>query len=92
MRRVIWSDDAADELDGIEVYIAERNPLAAVGMGLRLVAAAERLATDPWIGRPGPDGMRELTTVPPYVIRYRIETDHVRVVRVRHGARKPDGE
>lgn len=90
MRRVIWSDDAADELDGIEAYIAERNPLAAMRMGARLVAAAERLAADPWIGRPAPDGMREITTVAPYIIRYRVEADHVRVVRVRHGARKPD--
>lgn len=31
----------------------------------------------------------EITTVWPYIIRYRIQGDAVRVVRVRHGARRP---
>jgi plasmid stabilization system protein ParE len=33
--------------------------------------------------------MRELTVVYPYVIRYRITVDHLRILRVRHGARRP---
>jgi plasmid stabilization system protein ParE len=31
--------------------------------------------------------LRELTLVHPYIIRYRIAGDHVRVLRVRHGMR-----
>ena len=32
-------------------------------------------------------GLREITTVWPYVLRYRVEQDRVIILRVRHGAR-----
>ena len=33
------------------------------------------------------NGLREMTTVWPYIVRYRVETDRVVVLRIRHGAR-----
>ena len=33
--------------------------------------------------------MRELATIPPYLIRYRVLDDRVLILRVRHGARRP---
>jgi toxin ParE1/3/4 len=32
--------------------------------------------------------LREITLPYPYIIRYRITADHVRILRVRHGARR----
>ena len=33
--------------------------------------------------------MRELVTVSPYIIRYRISGEEVLILRVRHSARRP---
>jgi plasmid stabilization system protein ParE len=33
--------------------------------------------------------LRETTLARPYIIRYRIAADHVRILRVRHSARRP---
>jgi plasmid stabilization system protein ParE len=33
--------------------------------------------------------MREITTVYPYIIRYRVELGLVFILRVRHAARRP---
>jgi len=56
----------------------------------RLSAAGDSLSFFPDRGRPvRGTGLRELTVVYPYIIRYRITADHVRILRVRHGARRP---
>ncbi len=59
-------------------------------MGLRLLNAGDSLALVPNRGRPISDRRRELTIVPPYLIRYRFEGDVVRILEIRHGAREPD--
>ena len=51
--------------------------------------AISRLAHSPRIGRVVAANMRELVSVPPYLIRYRVGTDLVEVVRIRHAARRP---
>jgi plasmid stabilization system protein ParE len=54
-----------------------------------LTAAGDRLANFPHRGRPvAKTDMRELVTTYPY-IRYRIVRDEVRILRVRHTARRP---
>jgi len=35
-------------------------------------------------------GMRELTVIYPYILRYRLTGGVVSIVRIRHGARQPD--
>ncbi len=89
MRGIIWSQAATDQLDAIARYIARENPYAAARVRQRLVAATLRLADAPDVGRTAGRLYRELTVVPPYVIRYRVEPERVLIVRVRHGARGP---
>ncbi len=56
-----------------------------------LLAAGDGLANFPHRGRSVPNtDMRELVTAYPYIIRYRItRDDQVRILRVRHMARRP---
>ena len=90
MRRLIWSTDAIDDLRAIRTYIAQTNPTAASRVAARLVNAANGLVAFSNRGRPVRSGVRELTTVPPYVIRYVVLPDEVRIVFIRHGARRPE--
>lgn len=50
--------------------------------------AANSLSEHPERGREMSRGLRELTVVHPYLIRYRIRDDTVTILRVRHGARQ----
>jgi plasmid stabilization system protein ParE len=71
-------------------YIFDFNPQAAARMADALLAAGDSLASFPHRGRPvRGTAMRELVTVSPYIIRYRIAGDTVIILRVRHGARRP---
>lgn len=90
MGRVVWSDEALDDLEHIGRYIAEFNPAAAGRLLVKLKAAGEALTEHPDRGRPAFSGTRELTTVSPYIIRYWIEGDEVVIAHVRHGAQRPE--
>ena len=68
---------------------AEGSPLAAQRLAQRIQDAVGRLRHAPSTGRPLPSGLRELVTVRPYVIRYRITGAEIVVVRIRHAARRP---
>ncbi len=83
MVQVIWTRGAASEL-------AEFSPLAAQRLAARLVSAARGLETSPNRGRQISRGRRELTIIPPYVIRYAHVGDRVLILEIRHGAREPD--
>lgn len=89
VRRVVWTDEAVRNLEHIAAYIADFSPLAAQRMALRLKAAGDSLIDYPERGRAIARKRRELATVPPYLIRYRIRDDVVEIVAIRHGARKP---
>jgi plasmid stabilization system protein ParE len=91
MRRVIWTDPAIADLDGIRTYVGQFSPLAAQRLAARLIGAANSLVDFPNRGRIALLGTRELVFVRPYLIRYRVEDpDLVFVLRVRHGAMRPD--
>ena len=90
MRRLIWSTDAIDDLGAIRSYIAETNPPAASRVAAALVDAANGLVAFPNRGRPIRSGVRELTTVSPYVIRYVVLPDEIRIAFIRHSARRPE--
>ena len=89
MRRLIWSTDALDALRAIRSYIGETSPPAALRVAAALIDAANSLVAFPNRGRPVRSGVRELTTVPPYVIRYVVLSDEIRIAFIRHGARRP---
>ena len=84
---VAFSPEALGDLAHIRNYIGERNPSAASRIAVQLVAACDRLEYLPERGRPGlVDGTREVTTIWPYVIVYRIVSGGVAIVRIWHGA------
>ena len=90
MRRLIWSPDAAENLIAIRGYIDQFSPLAAQRLAHRLVTTAESLAEFPERGRSIAPGGREITLIQPYIIRYAVDAAEVIILRIRHGARRPD--
>ncbi len=87
-RPVLWTARAKRDLDAIRAEIAKDAPTAAAHFTARLVAAGESLES--YADRYRASGqVRELVTVRPYVIRYRVEPEAVVIFGVRHGARRP---
>ena len=87
---VVWSPRAIGHLAGLRAYIARDNPDAAGRIAMTILAAAERLAELPHVGRPGRvSGTRELV-VPgtPYVIPYRLRGDRLEIIAVFHGRQR----
>jgi plasmid stabilization system protein ParE len=89
--KVVFDDEALDDLQRIFVEIAQDNPAAAGALVGRIFDKAERLATPELthMGRPGLDpGTRELIEYP-YVVVYEVHEDREEVVvlYVVHGAR-----
>jgi len=78
---------ALRDLANIRTYIADDNPRAASRMAVELIAACDRLEHFPERGRPGlRRGTRELTTVWPYVIVYRVVRTNIDILSIWHGA------
>lgn len=83
---VVFTRRALRDLASIHSRIGEDRPMAASRVAVELVAACDRLELFPERGRPGIEpGTRELTTVWPYVIVYRIGGDIIEVLSVWHG-------
>lgn len=90
--RVVWGTVADRDRAAITEFLAERNRQAAADVIERLTLAVDGLATFPNRGRPGlVAGTRELVSVWPYVVVYRVHGDTVRVLRVWHGAQSREG-
>ncbi len=90
MKKVVWSATAVDQLDAVGSYIEHFNPKAAQAVAAGLLAATNSLSNFPYRGRPVVGTtMRELVTAYSYIIRYRIVGDTVRILRIRHTARRP---
>ncbi len=90
MAQVVWTDRALAQLDAIEIYISQFNPRAAQETAAKLAAAGNSLSEQPDRGRPVGGRSRELTSVWPYIIRYHVDGARVVILRIRHGARRPD--
>jgi addiction module RelE/StbE family toxin len=84
---VVWTEEAVAHLEAIVEYVEAFNPGAARRLGERLIEAADSLAEFPERGRDAGEGRREIVTVWPYILRYRVEPERVVILRVRHGAR-----
>ena len=86
--QVVYADAASADFGDVYGYIASRNPAAALRIAHEIDAACMRLADLPLRGRIGRcRGTRELTTVWPYVIVYRVGAREVTIERIIHGAR-----
>ena len=87
---IVWAPRAIGHLAHLRSHIAKDNPNAASRIADTLLAAVERLAELPNLGRPGRiAGTRELI-VPGtrHVIPYRVRGDRLEVIAVFHGRQK----
>lgn len=91
MRRLSWSEEARENLLSIRSYLDGFNPLASQRLARQLVSAAESLTDLPDRGRLVRPGVRELVAVRPYMIRYAIVGDEIRIIKIRHTAQRPEG-
>jgi toxin ParE1/3/4 len=90
-RTVVWSERSKRDLASIRAYIGQHAPLAAQRFTLKLANAVEGLSDLAERGRPVRGSVRELVVIAPYVVRYRTKGRTVEIVRIKHGARRPDG-
>ena len=89
MMRIRWSPEARHQVGEIWHYIALDDPAAADRMVTRLVAAVEKLAHFPRLGRPGREGSRELVVGGThFIVVYRVERDEIKIGTVVHGAQQ----
>ena len=93
MRRVKWSIDAVDELDGIARHIAQDDPAAALEVANAIETSVDGLAAMP-TGRKGRVSGTYEKVVPglPYIIAYALGDEPkgdetITILRVNHGAR-----
>lgn len=88
--RVEWLPVAEQNREDQLVYIADRNPRAAIDMGDTIEAAVLWLADNPRLGRPGRiPGTRELVVSgTPFIAAYRVEKNAVVILRFLHGAQR----
>ncbi|HEV2208991.1 MAG TPA: type II toxin-antitoxin system RelE/ParE family toxin [Verrucomicrobiae bacterium] len=90
--KVIWSDQATEDLRELCAYIGRHDPQAALRMGNGILGHVQILAQFPFIGPPYPRGthgpLREIV-FRSYRIFYDVsEGSHqVDILHVRHGAR-----
>jgi plasmid stabilization system protein ParE len=90
--RLRYRPRAVNDIIEIAGYLAERNPIAARAVELRLRAAAELLCQFPAMGR-RVEQRPEVRVLPagrfPYLIFYSVTPDEVVILHIRHGAREP---
>lgn len=90
--KIVWTDEAVEHLEAIVTYVSVYDPAASARLGRRLIEFADSLAEFPHRGRDAGDGRREMTSVWPYLLRYRVEEERVIILRIRHGAREEESE
>jgi plasmid stabilization system protein ParE len=90
--KIIWSEQARDDLQSIVLFIAQDNPAAAESFGYLLMSKVDVFAQFPQIGRLVPEendeNIREII-FRSYRIIYKtiMEKQIVAVARIWHGAR-----
>lgn len=86
MTEVVWTARAIRNLRSIQSYISDFSPLASQRMAMKLKAAGASLIDYPERGAPLSGGRRQLTHIPPYLIRYRVLGERVIILDIRHAA------
>ena len=88
--KLVWTNEALEQLIGIEDYIAKNNPERAAGFVDQLIERAESLPGQPHSGRIVPEitnpGIRELI-FKNYRIVYRLNEDCIEILTVFEGHR-----
>jgi plasmid stabilization system protein ParE len=88
--QVVWTRRATADLVSIRAYIGQDSPLAGIRMAHRLKGAGDSLGLFPDRGRWAGGGVREWTVIYPYIIRYTVGDAVVRILRIKHGAQRPE--
>ncbi len=90
MTRVIWTRQAAEDVEAIKAYVARDSERYASLLAERLVAAVGRLELFPHSGRVvpevGDESLREVL-YGNYRLVYRLQDESVEVITVYHAAR-----
>lgn len=81
---------ASHDLEEIDRYIRQDNPIAALKIVERVLDAIEYLSTYPSMGRPGrvPKTRELIISRTPFIVIYQIRQNMIFVLRILHGARK----
>src|SRR4051812_15185746 len=91
MARLIWSPRAVGDLDAICEYIGRDSEAAAREFARQVIALAESIPPQPFLGAAVPeygrDDLRE-RLCGNYRLIYRVRSDVVEVAAVIHGARR----
>jgi len=93
MAEVRWTPQAADDLEAITEFIAQDSPEYASLFALDVLAAVERIALFPQIGRIVPEVSNPLIReiiLGNYRIVYRIRESTVEMLTIYHSARLLD--
>jgi len=65
MRRVVWTEQAREDLIAIQAYVQDFSRPAAIRLAVRLIDLAESLNAFPDRGRPIRHGLREAVSIRP---------------------------
>jgi plasmid stabilization system protein ParE len=86
--QVRWTDEAAENLRQIVLYVARSSPTSARKIASQIYREVNALVPMPHRGRLGPEpGTRELLLVPlQYIVTYEVIGDGVFILRIRHAA------
>lgn len=89
--RVRYTPRAFADLDDIRTYISKHNPTAALKVVATIEKIVARLGDFPESGQESDelDVRIVFTTRYPYRVYYRIRTDEISIVHIRHTSRKP---
>ena len=93
MKKLIWLNNAQNDLGNIGDFIAQDNPFAAREIVTTIKAKADILAHTPRIGWPGriKNTFELVVTGLPYIVVYTIKDSEVRIISVIHAVRRwPD--
>ena len=87
---VVWRTRALADISRVIRYITPDNPVAALRVARELLLAGDSLAAFPMRGRPGrQQGTRELVTIKPYIIVYRVSgPEIITILRIWHAAQE----
>ena len=87
--KIIWSPEAANDLEGISAYISRDSETIAAQVIQRILASLDRLHDHPYSGPQIREWKRtpyRHVVVPPHRVIYRVGDEAVFIIAIVHGA------